>query len=153
MSKENAELESNLYCNLGTSSIQIGSLKKGKKYIKQAVGIRERYHLPFNQNALIQEIYFAILIAVDGKPKEAIMRISELITVVDESPYPMESSLGQLYLVLGLLKQNFVSLSSKRDDLKKAELYLKNTLQPEHPLLMQAQYLFDLGNLRIIEHT
>lgn len=148
---ENAELASNLYSNFGAVSLKLGNVKDGKDYIKKAVNIREKYALPFNQNALIQEIYVSQIMAASGKPKDAIQRLSELITSIEESPYPMESSLGKLYVTRGILKRVFISSSSAKDDLEKARQYMNDSLPPEHPLLKQAQDLFNWGNLQISE--
>jgi hypothetical protein len=149
INKANAELASNLYCNFGVVSQQLRNSKEGKDCIKKVVNIRKKYSLPFNQNALIQEIYFCQLMAANGKPKDAIQRLSLLITSIEESSYPMESSLGKLYLTRGMIKRTFISTFSARDDFDKARQCMSDSLPPDHPLLKQAQDLFGWGNLQI----
>lgn len=141
VNQEYAELASNLYCNLGTAYLGKKNVKDGRKYQKKGISIREKYRLPFKQDALVQEMYRADMLADKGRAREAREHLSELIEMVEKMQENMEISLGQLYATRGMIEQKMFLIKESQDDLKKAREYLGKYLPPDNINVRQIRKL------------
>lgn len=119
-----AELAANLYCNLAGSYIGLGDWKRGREFCKKALATREKYQLPINQNTLVLERQYALILVKFGKARIAIERLSAYIEKFEPVKYDMPSVVGELYLARGEIRHTvWENVKAQEDYIKAMECF------------------------------
>lgn len=146
--RENAELASNLYCNIGASYMYCRNLKLGKKYIKKAIETREKYQIPFNADTISTEALYVQLLFVEGKYQKAIDRLTEYIVSMEFFGYGMRTTLGKFYFLRGYMERYIGNMVRAKDDFIKAQECLA-ILPPDDDWRKSVEEILEKGKIKI----
>lgn len=117
-----ADIQNNLYHNLSLV-YYFEDAQKSWELEEKARKIRERYGLPFNQDAIIQTIHWAILLAGRRKEKKAVDTLKTLERKYENEPF-FDTTMAEIYKGLGIVMST-ISPIKAMEYLKKAkERYL-----------------------------
>lgn len=117
-----ADIQNNLYHNLSLI-YYFEDVHKSWELEEKARRIRERYGLPFNQDAIRQTIHWAILLAEKGRAKKAVDTLKALEREYENEPF-FDTTMAEIYKGLGIVMST-ISPIKAMEYLKKAkERYL-----------------------------
>lgn len=117
-----ADIQNNLYHNLSDVYF-LENIQKSWELAEEARKIREKYKLPFNQDAITQIIHRAGLLTVRGESEKAVDILKSLEKKFENEPF-FDTTMAEIYKGLGAAKMERSPLESIEYFKKAKERYL-----------------------------